>query len=269
MPVRIRLPGSTYISCLAWLENPRVVDEIWGYIVFDALISSSVTVDDSDRVIGSLRYEAKGPVEALTAGLYHIHAKVVTFEPNTHAQSPVRGDQEFAFMGDIFELRAVSNTENQTLCTTDHPARMFAFGRVSGLDREINMLTLSVWQIINEHSSVAHLTVRGVLGINALSNNRANRLPPLNSVVSLTGDIMTLEDGVAVVALDDLRECTRLDGWLRAFWFEEDGASCARLAIRDNAWLPNNDFSTVTMWLFWFLLRPGASHPPPLLDAHN
>ncbi len=62
-----------------------------------------------------------------------------------------------------------------------------------------------------------------------------------------------------------LREYARLDGWLRAFWFEEDGGSCARLAIRDNAWPPNNDISAVTMWLFWFLLRPGVSHlAPPL-----
>ncbi|KAI0248930.1 hypothetical protein BJV78DRAFT_1276360 [Lactifluus subvellereus] len=53
-----------------------------------------------------------------------------------------------------------------------------------------------------------------------------------------------------------LREYARLDRWLRAFWFAEDGASCARLAIRDNAWPPNNDLSAVTMWLFWFLLRP-------------
>ncbi|KAH9015690.1 hypothetical protein EDB85DRAFT_2024310 [Lactarius pseudohatsudake] len=66
-----------------------------------------------------------------------------------------------------------------------------------------------------------------------------------------------------------LREYARVDGWPRAFWFEEGGASCARLAIRDDAWPPNNDFRAVTMWLFWFLLRLGASHPPPLLDAHN
>ena len=66
-----------------------------------------------------------------------------------------------------------------------------------------------------------------------------------------------------------LREYARLDGWLRAFWFEEDGASCAHLAIRDNAWPPNNDISAVTMWLFWFLLRPGMFHPAHLLDAHN
>jgi hypothetical protein len=55
-----------------------------------------------------------------------------------------------------------------------------------------------------------------------------------------------------------LREYALLDGWLHAFWFAEEGASCARIAIRDNAWPPNNDLSAVTMWLFWFLLRPGA-----------
>jgi hypothetical protein len=55
-----------------------------------------------------------------------------------------------------------------------------------------------------------------------------------------------------------LREYARLDGWLRAFWFAEDGASFARLEIRDNAWPPYNDLADVTMWLFWFLLRPGA-----------
>jgi hypothetical protein len=55
-----------------------------------------------------------------------------------------------------------------------------------------------------------------------------------------------------------LREYARLDVWLRQFWFAGDGASCAQIAIRDNAWPPNNDLSAVTMWLFWFLLRPGA-----------
>ncbi|KAF8266061.1 hypothetical protein EI94DRAFT_1772201 [Lactarius quietus] len=62
-----------------------------------------------------------------------------------------------------------------------------------------------------------------------------------------------------------LREYARLDGWLRSFWFEEDGASCAHLAIRDNAWPPNNDISAVTMWLFWFLLRPEVRNVTAIL----
>jgi len=56
-----------------------------------------------------------------------------------------------------------------------------------------------------------------------------------------------------------LREYAHLDDWLRAFWFAEDGASFARLEIRGNAWPPYNDLADVSMWLFWFLLRPGAS----------
>jgi len=56
-----------------------------------------------------------------------------------------------------------------------------------------------------------------------------------------------------------LREYAHLDDWLRAFWFAENGASFARLEIGDNSWPPYNDLADVTMWLFWFLLRPGAS----------
>ena len=56
-----------------------------------------------------------------------------------------------------------------------------------------------------------------------------------------------------------LREYAHLDDWLRAFWFAEDGASFARLEIGDNSWPPYNDLADVTMWLFWFLLKPGAS----------
>jgi hypothetical protein len=57
-----------------------------------------------------------------------------------------------------------------------------------------------------------------------------------------------------------LRGYAHLDDWLRAFWFAKDGASFARFEIgRNNAWPPYNDLADVTMWLFWFLLRPGAS----------
>jgi hypothetical protein len=66
-----------------------------------------------------------------------------------------------------------------------------------------------------------------------------------------------------------LREYARLDRWLRKFWFAEDGASCAQIAIRDNAWPPNNDLSAVTMWLFWFLLRPGAFSCLGLWDSFS
>ncbi|KAH9042405.1 hypothetical protein EDB84DRAFT_1436383 [Lactarius hengduanensis] len=199
MPSRFCRPGSVYISCLALLENARVIDDVWGHVVFDAVISTSVAVDDSARFVGSLRYEAKGPDEDFAAGLYEIHAKIVTFVPNTHERSPGRDDQDFTFMGEH-----LGDENKERLCLDDHPACLFASGRVTGLDREINTFTISVLQIVNQSSGVGHITVCGVLGINALTNNRANQLPPINSVVSLTGDIMDFSDEVAVVAVDDV-----------------------------------------------------------------
>ena len=56
-----------------------------------------------------------------------------------------------------------------------------------------------------------------------------------------------------------LREYAHLDDWLRSFWFAENGASFARLEIGDNSWPPYNDLADVSMWLFWFLLKPGES----------
>ncbi|THH19168.1 hypothetical protein EW146_g1948 [Bondarzewia mesenterica] len=53
-----------------------------------------------------------------------------------------------------------------------------------------------------------------------------------------------------------LREFAHIDAWLRDYWFDPNGASCATFAIRDNAWPPNTELSAVAMWLFWFLLRP-------------
>ena len=76
-----------------------------------------------------------------------------------------------------------------------------------------------------------------------------------------TGYVMMLEnDGKNE---RQLREYAHLDDWLRTFWFAENGASFARLEICDNAWPPYNDLADVTMWLFWFLLKPGTSLIPP------
>ncbi|KAH9046021.1 hypothetical protein EDB84DRAFT_1435790 [Lactarius hengduanensis] len=165
MPVRITRPlgGTAYLSCLAWLENPRVVDDVWGNVVFDVLVSSSVSINETDQIIGSLWYEPKDANEILTEGLYDIHAKVVTFQSNTHERSPIHADKDFAFMGDLLELRPVSDNIGYTACTSDHPARLFASGRVTEHDRNIYAFTFTVWQIVDQSSPVARVTVRGCL----------------------------------------------------------------------------------------------------------
>lgn len=56
-----------------------------------------------------------------------------------------------------------------------------------------------------------------------------------------------------------LKDYARLDVWLRNFWFDSEGASCATYATRDNLWPPNMEFSVLAMWLFWFTLEPRTS----------
>ncbi|KAJ8483488.1 hypothetical protein ONZ45_g14592 [Pleurotus djamor] len=53
-----------------------------------------------------------------------------------------------------------------------------------------------------------------------------------------------------------LREYGRIDDWLREFWFDEHGASFAKSYIQRDRWPPNNDSTSLAMWLFWFLLKP-------------
>ena len=55
-----------------------------------------------------------------------------------------------------------------------------------------------------------------------------------------------------------LRQYAHLDQWLKTFWFEADGASCATLAIQENDWPPNTDLASLAMWSYWFMFTPGA-----------
>lgn len=54
-----------------------------------------------------------------------------------------------------------------------------------------------------------------------------------------------------------LREYAKIDGWLQEYWFDDHGASLAKSSIRADRWPPSNRKTSLAMWLFWFLLRPG------------
>lgn len=57
-----------------------------------------------------------------------------------------------------------------------------------------------------------------------------------------------------------LREYARMDAWLRTYLLDENGASLVRSTVRRDQWPAGNDERVaLAMWLFWMLLRPGAS----------
>jgi hypothetical protein len=54
-----------------------------------------------------------------------------------------------------------------------------------------------------------------------------------------------------------LRDYARMGDWLRDYLFEEHFSSRPRLTTHVEHWPPHNEHTSLAMWLFWFLLRPG------------
>lgn len=58
-----------------------------------------------------------------------------------------------------------------------------------------------------------------------------------------------------------LREYAGIDGWLKEFWFDRNGASRTMLAVTRDEWPSNHEVVSLGMWLFWLLLKPGECRP--------
>jgi hypothetical protein len=56
-----------------------------------------------------------------------------------------------------------------------------------------------------------------------------------------------------------LRDYAKMGDWLRGYLFEEHFPVRSRLTAHLEHWPPQNDHTSLAMWLFWFLLRPGTS----------
>ena len=54
-----------------------------------------------------------------------------------------------------------------------------------------------------------------------------------------------------------LREYAGIDGWLKDFWFDANGASRVVSSVSRDEWPSNHENMCLGMWLFWLLLRPG------------
>ena len=54
-----------------------------------------------------------------------------------------------------------------------------------------------------------------------------------------------------------LREYGGFDSWLKDFLFDPRGASLAASSVKADLWPPNNEFSALALWLFWYMLKPG------------
>lgn len=84
------------------------------------------------------------------------------------------------------------------------PARLTVSGCVTGVESQMRTFDMNIRQILECACEFTSLKIRAVTTLNTSTTSHFNPLPSLNSVVSMTGDIMAVRDGVLYLAIDDL-----------------------------------------------------------------
>lgn len=56
---------------------------------------------------------------------------------------------------------------------------------------------------------------------------------------------------------EQLRDYAKIEGWIRSYWFNEDGTSFARVKLNADLWPRNTPITAASMWLLWLFFRPG------------
>ena len=109
-----------------------------------------------------------------------------------------------SFRSIILQLRHINVIAHEPFQIDTNPARIIASGRVTAVEHSLNTFALTIWQIVVRGSALAHLSLRAVMGLNPEWRQPNHRIPLSGRVVMLTGDILTVENGVVVVAVDDI-----------------------------------------------------------------
>ncbi|KAH9015351.1 hypothetical protein EDB84DRAFT_1567747 [Lactarius hengduanensis] len=112
-------PGTAYLMGQAILENPcRMEGENDKcYTVLDAIVHCALPVPGLEVICSLCKHENTDDVEI--NGLHAIYAKIVSFQPNIHSNSPTRTDDQFDMMGDLIQIRGLVPTEDHLSVLAD------------------------------------------------------------------------------------------------------------------------------------------------------
>ena len=90
------------------------------------------------------------------------------------------------------------------------PSRLTIAGTVSGVDGFVNAFTVTVPSIDHTEQQPSKIKIRAILNIKTGTISPPRRMPLLNSVVTFTGQLISLAGGIVVVAVDDISYFPRL-----------------------------------------------------------
>ncbi|KAN0130932.1 hypothetical protein V8E53_011310 [Lactarius tabidus] len=195
-------PGYVVLSCHAFLDNIRVIGAHPYLYVFDVAVPSSTPHKqhplEPNILACSLQFSSRKSLGHIPTGVYHIFAKVVSFISGTHSPSPVLPDEMFSLMGDLIHYHFPFGLTSPGSTMDDHPATV----------------TVSGEQQVCDLPSPSSLYVRVHLLPASSSKFSTTIFPSQHSTVSISGPLITYDEGEIVVAAEDHSTFTPAD----VFW---------------------------------------------------
>ena len=87
---------------------------------------------------------------------------------------------------------------------TNVPAQLTLTGRVSGIDTNLDILSMTVLQEVQQAAPHTCLVIQARLENNFLGHFPLRHLPHVNHFISCTGSVESILHGIATITVDDL-----------------------------------------------------------------
>ena len=104
-------------------------------------------------------------------------------------------------MGDILTMTGPFGSPSPANLLDIAPATIHCTGYVFVVDDTSDSFVVTTWQIIHGSIPLNPLTIRGVMSASESQDMPYQTLPPLHSVFSFQGNLLTVEKGITYVAV--------------------------------------------------------------------
>ncbi|KAH8991909.1 hypothetical protein EDB86DRAFT_2830646 [Lactarius hatsudake] len=165
--------GTAYLSSRAVLQRPRSLPGHSNVLIFDAVVHPAQTTLEVPNISCSLQYTKRSSEEEFHAGIYDILAILRLLPPDT-----------------------------DPLTTVNYPSRIVATGTTLAAHPETENFTMTISQTPWRSSPHAELQICGLMALD--SRKPYARVPPANTMIAFTGQLLAFDDAVATVAVDDV-----------------------------------------------------------------
>ena len=137
--------------------------------------------------------------------------------PDIHLRSQILPQSDFSLIGDILtvhpltlvllsdiyilQMSRLQGSQSPMNMLNVAPASINCTGYVFEIDRSSDSFLVTTWQLIHGSIPLNPLTIRGIMSVYECKDMPYQNLPKIHTVLTFQGDLITITDCVAFVAV--------------------------------------------------------------------